>query len=84
MNKPDLAFTENLEMEMLLDGEAKLGDTRRCQHSIAASIVNGSFGVHPHYYGLWHIPLCLRGDEFRIDRVKGKALNLTAHEESCG
>ena len=84
MNEPDLAFSENLEMEMLLDGDAKLGDKRRYQHFIAASIVKGNFGVHPHYYGLWHIPLCLRGDEFRIDRVKRKALNLSAHEESCG
>jgi hypothetical protein len=65
-----LPFTENLEKEILLDGEAKLGDKRRYHHSVAAQIVNGKLGVHRHCNRLRPIPLCLCGYVFGLTKFK--------------
>jgi hypothetical protein len=53
--QPVLAFTENLEKEILVDAEANLGDKSRYHPSVAAQIVNGKFGAHLPYYRLQDI-----------------------------
>ena len=53
--QPVLAFTQNLEKEILVDAEANLGDKSRYHPSVAAQIVNGKFGAHLPYYRLQDI-----------------------------
>lgn len=50
--KPILAYADNLEKELLVDGEANLGEKGRYHPSVAAQVVYGKFGLHLPYYRL--------------------------------
>jgi hypothetical protein len=47
-----LAFAHSPEKEILVEGEANLGDKGRYHPSVAAQIVHGKFGMHLPYYRL--------------------------------
>jgi hypothetical protein len=47
-----LAFAHSPEKEILVEGEANLGDKGRYHPSVAAQIVQGKFGMHLPYYRL--------------------------------
>ena len=50
--EPVLAFAHSPEKEILVEGEANLGDKGRYHPSVAAQIVHGKFGMHLPYYRL--------------------------------
>jgi transposase len=50
--EPVLAFAHTPEKEILVEGEANLGDKGRYHPSVAAQIVHGKFGMHLPYYRL--------------------------------
>ena len=50
--EPVLAFAHSPEKEILVEGEANLGDKGRYHPSVAAQIVQGKFGMHLPYYRL--------------------------------
>jgi transposase len=50
--EPVLAFASTPEKEILVEGEANLGDKGRYHPSVAAQVVHGKFGLHLPYYRL--------------------------------
>jgi transposase len=50
--KPVLAYTNDPGRELLVEGEANLGEKGQCHPSTAAHIINGKFGLHLPLYRL--------------------------------